>query len=159
MKATATKKKVSYAKWGYLFILPFFLVFLVFQLVPLVSTFYYSFFEYYRDGLTVVGPNFVGLKNYQELLSADLPKYIGNTIVMWLIGFIPQIIVSLVLAAWFTDVRLRIKGKTFFKVVIYLPNLIMASAFAMLFFALFSVNGPVNGLLKSLGVIHTPIRF
>ena len=113
MKATATKKKVSYAKWGYLFILPFFLVFLVFQLVPLVSTFYYSFFEYYRDGLTVVGPNFVGLKNYQELLSADLPKYIGNTIVMWLIGFIPQIIVSLVLAAWFTDVRLRIKGKTF----------------------------------------------
>lgn len=79
MKATATKKKVSYAKWGYLFILPFFLVFLVFQLVPLVSTFYYSFFEYYRDGLTVVGPNFVGLKNYQELLSADLPKYIGNT--------------------------------------------------------------------------------
>ena len=159
MKATATKKKVSYAKWGYLFILPFFLVFLVFQLVPLVSTFYYSFFEYYRDGLTVVGPNFVGLKNYQELLSADLPKYIGNTIDMWLIGFIPQIIVSLVLAAWFTDVRLRIKGKTFFKVVIYLPNLIMASAFAMLFFALFSVNGPVNGLLKSLGVIHTPIRF
>ena len=159
MKATATKKKVSYAKWGYLFILPFFLVFLVFQLVPLVSTFYYSFFEYYRDGLTVVGPNFVGLKNYQELLSADLPKYIGNTIVMWLIGFIPQIIVSLVLAAWFTDVRLRIKGKTFFKAVIYLPNLIMASAFAMLFFALFSVNGPVNGLLKSLGVIHTPIRF
>ena len=159
MKATATKKKVSYAKWGYLFILPFFLVFLVFQLVPLVSTFYYSFFEYYRDGLTVVGPNFVGLKNYQELLSADLPKYIGNTIVMWLIGFIPQIIVSLVLAAWFTDVRLRIKGKTFFKVVIYLPNLIMASAFAMLFFALFSVNGPVNGLLKSMGVIHTPIRF
>ena len=151
MKATATKKKVSYAKWGYLFILPFFLVFLVFQLVPLVSTFYYSFFEYYRDGLTVVGPNFVGLKNYQELLSADLPKYIGNTIVMWLIGFIPQIIVSLVLAAWFTDVRLRIKGKTFFKVVIYLPNLIMASAFAMLFFALFSV--------KYLGVIHTPIRF
>ena len=124
-------------------------MFLVFQLVPLVSTFYYSFFEYYRDGLTVVGPNFVGLKNYQELLSADLPKYIGNTIVMWLIGFIPQIIVSLVLAAWFTDVRLRIKGKTFFKVVIYLPNLIMASAFAMLFFALFSVNGPVNGLLKS----------
>ena len=70
MKATATKKKVSYAKWGYFFILPFFLVFLVFQLVPLVSTFYYSFFEYYRDGLTVVGPNFVGLKNYQELLSA-----------------------------------------------------------------------------------------
>lgn len=42
-EGNSNEKKVSYAKWGYLFILPFFLVFLVFQLVPLVSTFYYSF--------------------------------------------------------------------------------------------------------------------
>ena len=44
----------------------------------------------------------------------------------------------LIVPAWFTDIRLKIKGKQFFKVVIYMPNLIMASAFAMLFFALFS---------------------
>ena len=46
--------------------------------------------------------------------------------------------ISLLLAAWFTDLRLKLKGQTFFKTVIYMPNLIMASAFAMLFFALFS---------------------
>ena len=141
------------------FILPFFLTFFVFQLIPLISTVYYSFFEYYRDGLTVVGPNFVGLENYKALLASDMPKYMGNTVIMWLIGFVPQIIVSLVLAAWFTDVRLKIKGKQFFKVVIYMPNLIMASAFAMLFFALFSDNGPVNSALMSMGLIDAPIRF
>ena len=156
-----TKKKgsISYAKWGYIFIAPFFVIFAVFQLIPLASTIYYSFFEYYRSGLKIIGPNFVGLKNYITLFATDLPKYFSNTLILWIIGFIPQIVVSLLLAAWFTDLRLKLKGQTFFKTVIYMPNLIMASAFAMLFFALFSVNGPVNGLLKSLGVIHTPIRF
>ena len=93
-----TKKKgsISYAKWGYIFIAPFFIIFAVFQLIPLASTIYYSFFEYYRSGLKVIGPNFVGLKNYITLLATDLPKYFGNTLILWIIGFIPQIAISLV---------------------------------------------------------------
>ena len=76
-----TKKKgsISYAKWGYIFIAPFFIIFAVFQLIPLVSTIYYSFFEYYRSGLKIIGPSFVGLKNYITLFTTDLPKYFGNT--------------------------------------------------------------------------------
>jgi multiple sugar transport system permease protein len=56
------RKSISYAKWGYFFIAPFFLIFLVFQLVPLASTIYNSFFENYRVGLQQIGPNFVGLE-------------------------------------------------------------------------------------------------
>ncbi len=152
-------KSVDYSKWGYLFILPFFLAFLIFQLIPLVSTVYYSFFEYYRSGLKVIGPNPVGLANFKALFESDFLKYTGNTLILWVAGFIPQIVISLLLAAWFTDVRLRIKGKQFFKVVIYMPNLIMASAFAMLFFALFSANGPVNHALVGLGILKEPFRF
>ena len=156
-----TKKKgsISYAKWGYIFIAPFFIIFAVFQLIPLISTIYYSFFEYYRSGLKVIGPNFAGLKNYITLFSTDLPKYFSNTLILWIIGFIPQIAISLLLAAWFTDLRLKLKGQTFFKTVIYMPNLIMASAFAMLFFALFSDNGPVNAVLMSMGWTTEPISF
>ena len=156
-----TKKKgsISYAKWGYIFIAPFFIIFAVFQLIPLVSTIYYSFFEYYRSGLKIIGPTFVGLKNYITLFATDLPKYFGNTLILWIIGFIPQIAVSLLLAAWFTDLRLKLKGQTFFKTVIYMPNLIMASAFAMLFFALFSDNGPVNSVLLSMGILDEPFSF
>ena len=153
------KGSISYAKWGYIFIAPFFIIFAVFQLIPLVSTIYYSFFEYYRSGLKIIGPSFVGLKNYITLFTTDLPKYFGNTILLWIIGFIPQIAVSLLLAAWFTDLRLKLKGQTFFKTVIYMPNLIMASAFAMLFFALFSDNGPVNAVLMSMGTLSEPISF
>ena len=88
------KGSISYAKWGYIFIAPFFIIFAVFQLIPLASTIYYSFFEYYRSGLKIIGPNFVGLKNYITLFATDLPKYFGNTLILWIIGFIPQIAIS-----------------------------------------------------------------
>lgn len=156
---TVKHKSVSYSKWGYIFILPFFIAFAIFQLIPLISTVYYSFFEYFRNGLTIIGPNFVGLKNYAAVFKADLPKYMGNTLIMWIMGFVPQIVVSLLLAAWFTDLRLKIRGKQFFKVVIYMPNLIMASAFAMLFYAIFADNGPINSIMISMGMIKEPIRF
>ena len=67
--------------------------------------------------------------------------------------------IALVLACWFTDARLKIHGQQFFKVVIYLPNLIMASAFALLFFTMFSTNGPINSILMSLGWVKNPIDF
>ncbi|MCM1307405.1 MAG: sugar ABC transporter permease [Butyrivibrio sp.] len=153
------RKAVRYNKWGYIFIIPFIVTFLLFQLIPLVNTFYYSLFEYYRDGRKVIGPNWIGIENYVTLFKTDLLKYAGNTAIMWIMGFIPQIIVSLLLAQWFSDTRLKIKGSAFFKTVIYLPNLIMASAFSMLFFALFSANGPVNHILVNIGVLKQPIDF
>ena len=152
-------KKIDYAKWGYLFILPFFVSFFIFSLIPLVDTIRYSFFEYYRSGIKEVGPNFVGLQNYISLLGSDMLKYAGNTLILWIIGFIPQIVIALLLAQWFVDARLKIHGSQFFKIVIYLPNLIMASAFAMLFFTMFSNNGPINSILMSVGWIHQPIDF
>ena len=153
------RKSISYAKWGYIFILPFFVSFFIFSLIPLVDTIRYSFFEYYRSGLKQIGPNFVGLDNYISLLKSDMLKYAANTLILWIIGFIPQIVIALLLASWFVDVRLKIRGQQFFKVVIYLPNLIMASAFAMLFFALFSNKGPINSILLSLGLTSEPIDF
>ena len=159
MEKAKKKNDVSYARWGYIFIFPFFAAFIIFQLIPLMSTIYYSFFEYYRSGLRIIGPNPVGLANYKAIFQADFLKYMSNTVILWILGFVPQIFFSLLLAAWFTDLRLKIHGKQFFKVVIYMPNLIMASAFAMLFFALFSDNGPVNAFMISAGIIDSPFRF
>ena len=153
-------KVVQYNRWGYYFLIPFIVVYLLFQFVPLVTTIYNSFFENYRSGLKQIGPNFIALGNYLKILSnADLWKYAGNTMIMWIIGFLPQIITSLLLGAWFTDPSLRLRCQRFFKTVIYLPNLIMASAFAMLFFTLFSDSGPVNSILMQLGIISQPFTF
>ena len=147
-------------KWGYIFLIPFFVVFVIFQLIPLITTIYNSFFENYMSGLTQVGPNFIGFENFAKLFqSGDLMKYFNNTMIMWILGAVPQIIVSLLLAAWFTDPSLRLKCQQFFKTVIYLPNLIMAAAFAMLFFALFADSGPINSMLMQIGIISEPYKF
>ncbi len=160
MEKKNNHKAVSYNKWGYIFLIPFVLVYVVFQLIPLFTTIYNSFFENYRSGLKQIGPTFIGLANYRTLFAnADIWKYLSNTMIMWIMGFVPQILFSLLLGAWFSDHMLRLKGQRFFKTVIYLPNLIMASAFSMLFFTLFSDSGPVNTILVSLGVISTPYKF
>ena len=153
-------KVVRYNKWGYIFLIPFVLVYVVFQLVPLLSTVWNSFFENYRSGLTQIGPNFIGLQNFISLFSTpDIWTYLGNTLIMWILGFVPQSLISLLLGAWFSNPRMRLKGEQFFKTVIYLPNLIMASAFAMLFFTLFSDGGPINSILMSVGILSEPFKF
>ena len=153
-------KAVSYNKWGYIFLIPFVVVYLIFQLVPLITTIYNSFFENYRSGLTQVGPNFVGFANYAKLFQdGEIWIYFKNTMIMWVMGFVPQILVSLLLAAWFSNPSLRLKGQRFFKTVIYLPNLIMASAFAMLFFTLFADGGPINAMLVHAGILKQAYSF
>lgn len=160
MKKKNQRKVVRYNKWGYIFLIPFVVIYLIFQFYPLLTTFYNSFFENYRSGLTQIGPNFIGLENYKTLFSnGELLTYTKNTFIMWIMGFVPQILLALILGAWFSDPSLHLKGQRFFKTVIYLPNLIMASAFAMLFFTLFSDGGPINALLLDLGIIQERIKF
>ena len=161
-------RSISYAKYGYFFILPFFLVYCFFQLYPLFNTFYLSFF-----GNGKKFDDFVGLQNFQALLfgtgmgrtsSAIHETFIqtlGNTIIVWIGNFIPQIVLSLALAVWFTDAKLKIKGKGFFKVVMYMPNILTAASIAALYLSLFAESkyGPVNNLLMSIGIIDNPIKF
>jgi len=151
---------VKYNKWGYIFLAPFIIIYLVFQIIPLITTIYNSFFENFLSGLKQIGPNFIGFDNYVTIFTnGDMTKYFTNTMIMWVLGFVPQIIVSLLLGAWFSDTRLRIRCAGFFKTVIYLPNLIMASAFAMLFFTLFADSGPINSMLIQAGIITAPYKF
>lgn len=159
------RKGISYAKWGYIFIAPFFITYAIFTLYPQLLTIYNSFFEYYRSGLKTVGPNWVGLQNYITLFTPDangqidILKYAANTIILWIGGAVPQIVIALLLAIFFTSYRLNIRGQQFFKTVIYMPNLIMASAFSMLFFTLFSTVGPVNQILVNWGILDEAIDF
>ncbi|MBP3411270.1 MAG: sugar ABC transporter permease [Clostridia bacterium] len=158
-------RSISYAKWGYIFIAPFFIAYICCTLIPQLMTFYNSLFMNYRDGLMQVGPKFVGLDNYVKLFSPDntgnigILKYFGNTMALWILGAVPQFAIALLLAVFFTSYRLNIKGQNFFKTVIYMPNLIMASAFSMLFFTLFSNVGPINQILTSTGLADTVIDF
>lgn len=151
VKAPAAKyqrpHKLKYGKWGMIFILPFFIAYAVFQLYPLILTFYNSFFTKYSDFIDGDVEKFVGFQNYVDVFTqGDIVKYFGNTFLLWLLGFIPQILISLLFASWFTDIRLKLKGTGAVKVILYLPNMLMASSVAVLFVKLFAVQGPINAL-------------
>ena len=67
---------------------------------------------------------------------------------------------ALILASWFTDTHLHLRGQGAFKVLIYMPNIITAATIAMLFFSLFSYPiGPVNTLLQTLGITNMPFEY
>jgi multiple sugar transport system permease protein len=156
------KSKINYNKWGYRFLVPFVVVYVVFSLIPILSTVYYSFFEYFYKfgGLVKVGPNFAFFDNYIEIFTGGkFFKYFGNTMILWIMGFVPQMVVSLVFALWFTSTRLNIKAQGFFKAIIYMPNLVMAAAFSLLFLRLFEASGPMTTLLFDLGLLQERISF
>ncbi len=156
------KKTVEYGKYGYAFIAPFFLVFLIFQLYPLIYTFYLSFVDYKMSGSTVVNSGFCGFENYLQVLKTHdymtgedvwintIPmNTIKNTLFMWILNFIPQILLALLLSAWFTDTTVKLKGQGAFKVMMYMPNIITASSVSVLFANLFGNQGPITEMLRS----------
>lgn len=155
------RKNVSYAKYGYIFSLPFIVVFIIFSLYPIIYTGVIGFTDYKGIGATsfhfLEDPfqNFVTILNNNSFRQA-----LYNTFVIWTLNFIPQILMALLLTAWFTSRRNKLMGKGFFKVLFYLPNIITAASIAILFFALFGYPvGPANSLLMKLGIVDEPVYF
>lgn len=159
------RKSISYDKYGYLFIAPFFIVFLIFQLYPIFFTFRTSLTD--AAGWTkVLNNSVIGFQSFQKLFdfSTEVSGYFwqsfGNTVVMWMWNFVPQIAMALLLASWFTDTHLRLKFQGAFKVLIFMPNIITAATIAMLFYSFFNFPiAPVNTLLQQLGLMSRPFEF
>jgi len=164
------RKTVEYGRYGYFFILPFFIVYAAFQLWPLIYTVGLSFCEAFTDPMfnTPVGPRFIGLKNYHWVLFGTNGKFLdtfaihalNNTMIMWVLNFVPQIILALILAAWFTDTKVKLKGQGAYKMIVFMPNIITAATIAVLFYSLFNFpQGPVNLKLTEWGLLKEPFDF
>lgn len=155
------RKNVSYAKYGYIFSLPFILAFLIFSLYPTIYTAILGFTDY--KGLAATSWSFLDnpFDNFISVLNnGSFRQSLVNTFIIWIVNFIPQILLALVLTAWFTSRRNKLKGKGLFKVLFYLPNIITAASIAILFYSLFGYPvSPVNSLLMKLGIIDEPVFF
>jgi multiple sugar transport system permease protein len=101
------------------------------------------------------------LENFKLILKN--PSFITslqNTALIWIINFIPQIALALLLTAWFTNSRLKVRGQGAFKVLLYMPNIITAATIAILFNSLFSYPlSPANYLAVKLGFVSDPVNF
>jgi len=184
-------------RWGYFFVAPFVLAFLVFNFWPTINTMLISAtdlqglrsdYVFYNakcpsckgegvsveiDGTTgaLIFDEFGNIKefdcpacegsgrvlpvsyNYKRLVN---DRYfwsaLGNTFIIWMLNFIPQLGIALVLAIWLSDSQLNLTGKGLFRAVVYMPNLLTAASVALLFRSLFGYSGhvqaPVNQFLR-----------
>ncbi len=156
------RKGVNYSRYGYIFSIPFIFAFLVFSLYPILYTAAIGFTN--LQGLIPKPIRILDnpFQNFKDLIfdNVAFQTSLTNTAILWISNFIPQIVLALLLAAWFTNQRLRIRGQGAFKVMLYMPNIITASTIAVLFSTLFAYPmGPVNSLFELLGWSDAPIFF
>lgn len=146
------RKNLKKYRAPYLFILPFFLLFLIFQLIPVLWTVYISFTEWRGIGT----PELVGVKNYQKLWIDEMFwESFFNTIIYWIFGLVLILAFALLIAVLLNSSLL--KGRAFFKTVTFLPNICAAIAMGLIFRMLFDENmGLVNEVLAIFSIEKIP---
>lgn len=137
-------------RWGYLYVAPFILMFVIFGLAPVLYSIYISFFHWDPLGSS----NFVGLRNFSNLLhDSDFWLSIRNTFSIWALSTIPQMFMAIGLANILRNTRLR--GKSFFRTILLVPNITSVIAITIVFSQLFGRDfGIINDILSWAGLNH-----
>lgn len=131
----------------YLLISPFFIIYGIFGLFPILYSFFLSFHKWSGTGPM----KYVGTAYYQYLLKdSTFLLSIKNTLVIWVLSTIPMVIIAVVLAFLLNSSFL--KWRTFFRVVYYLPNITSTVAIAIVFANIFGNKyGILNYFITLLG--------
>jgi cellobiose transport system permease protein len=134
----------------YAYVAPFFLLFLIFGLFPLLFTFYVALFDWDPIG----EHKYVGLANFSQLLHD--PLFFGamrNTFSIWLLSTVPQLMLALGMAHLLNHARLR--AATLFRMSVLVPYITSVAATTIVFAQLFDRDyGMLNWFLQLLGFQH-----
>ena len=146
------EKDVNYkkrSKYAYMYITPFFIVFLIFSLFPILYSLVLSFCN--MDVLSGKF-TFVGLENYKRMIeSGYFFRSIGNTILIWIMSIIPQLTIAFILALILSNRWFR--GRYILRNIYYFPNLVTPVTIGLLFGAMFSYpGGAINNVITALGL-------
>ncbi|MEU4400396.1 carbohydrate ABC transporter permease [Micromonospora orduensis] len=133
----------------YVFVLPFFVLFAIFGVYPIIYTFWIAMTDRSPLNATI---SFVGVDNFVELFTND-PQFwhaVVNTFGMFLMSTIPQLIIALLLA---NALNRRIRGQMFFRLAIAMPIITSTAVVALIFSMIYAREfGLVNWLLDLVGV-------
>ena len=137
-------KQKGRGRFAFFCVAPAVLLFLLFMIVPTVQVFWYSLFKW--GGYSAEGKTFVGLQNFQKLLTdARFLKSFQNTVLLIVLVTIVTLAFALVFAGILT--REKIRGQAFFRVIFYIPNILSVVVIAAIFNAIYDPN---QGLLNSI---------
>ena len=146
--------------YGYLFLLPWLIGFIFFQLMPILFTIFLAFTDYKGSSEFKLGNfNFVGMENFKHLVMDPLAlPSMGVTLKFALIGIPLGLIVPLMLAMLVNNRRLA--GSNVFRTLFYLPSVIPVVAGAIIFNGVMNAqSGWLNLVLMRLGIDNPPRWF
>ncbi len=156
------KKSIkNYNRAGYLFVLPFVIVFLIFNVYPVLRTLYLSFTNAKIAGVGKI--QWVWFDNYIRVITDKFFwRALGNTLKIWGVNIVLQLGLAFLLTIVFSDIKYKIKGLGIFRVIYYLPNLIAATSVAFLFKTLLdwrygTFNQIIYQVFKFFGKSYNPI--
>ena len=148
-RVKSTKRERNEFIWGWLFVLPTMIGLIVLNIYPIFSTIYQSFF---KTGDFGKGNIFVGLQNYQKVFAdGEVWRSLGNTFKYAILEVPLSVIIALVLAVL---LHRKMKGRSFYTTVIFLPMVAAPAAVAMVWRWLYNAD---FGLLNN--VLGTSIRW
>ncbi|HEY5583793.1 MAG TPA: sugar ABC transporter permease [Ruminiclostridium sp.] len=155
--STHHKKSIDGIKvWPFIFIVPFFVIYLAFGIFPIIYSFIISFTSW--NGFEK--PVFIGIQNYINIFTKDpyFIKSIGNTLIFMAIDTPILIVGGIVLAAVFNSRMVKFRGA--FRLAIFSPYLTIPVSIGILFALLFDWNsGIINKLLLAVGVVDEGINW
>jgi len=132
---------------AYLFLLPGALAYIVFTLFPVVQTVRLSFYDW--DGIT--HKTWDGIANYRELFNTpEIRQGFGHSIELVFFYSVLPLLIGLFLTALITHVRVR--GLTFFRTVLFLPQTIATVVVAQAFVWIYDPSGPLDSFLRAVGL-------
>ena len=156
------KKSIkNYNRAGYLFVLPFVIVFLIFNVYPVLRTLYLSFTNAKIAGVGKI--QWVWFDNYIRVITDKFFwRALGNTLRIWGVNIVLQLGLAFLLTIIFSDIKYKIKGLGIFRVIYYLPNLLAATSVAFLFKTLLdwrygTFNQIIYQVFKFFGKSYNPI--
>jgi multiple sugar transport system permease protein len=135
-------------RWGYLFILPWLLGFVIFTLGPMAVSLYYSFTKYEFP----IPPRWIAFQNYADAFTKDelFPVALGNT-AYYVIFSVPLGLAASLLLALLLD--RKIAGRALWRTIYYIPSIVPIVVSTFLFGYLFQPEyGLVNSLLHQIGI-------
>lgn len=141
----------AHDKWGFLYITPFFSIFLLFGLLPILFTVYLAFFHW---ELLSDANYYVGFQNFSELMKD--PYFwiaVRNTFSIFFISFVPQTLIALALAVVLANPHL--KFAMFWRTILLIPWITSVLAVGIVFSQLFGREfGMINVAMQYLGLPH-----
>lgn len=145
------KSRTNIVSWSFISIAV--LMICVFYFYPMVQALILSF----KSG-TGTNLNFVGIDNYQRLLTdTTFLAALKNTFLYLIIQVPIMIILAMFISVLLNDKNLKLKG--FFRTAIFLPAVTSLVAYSVIFKYLFGADGLINTALINLHLITTPIQW